>query len=114
MGENAVIIEGMGGDLAEHTLHSTVHGAGRVMSRTRARGNAKKGIQGEISEHAMQKWLKEAGVVLRGGGVDEAPQAYKRLDDVLGYHGDSIRVVNTLMPIGVAMAPSGTKDPYKD
>lgn len=114
MGENAVIIEGMGGDLAEHTLHSTVHGAGRVMSRTRAKGNAKKGIQGEISERAMQKWLSEAGVVLRGGGVDEAPQAYKRLTDVLGYHGDSIRVVHTLKPIGVAMAGPDVRDPYKD
>lgn len=84
------------------------------MSRTRAKGNKKKGIQGEISERAMQKWLSEAGVVLRGGGVDEAPQAYKRLTDVLGYHGDSIRVVHTLKPIGVAMAGPEVRDPYKD
>ena len=114
MGENAVIIEGMGGELAEHTLHSTVHGAGRVMSRTRAKGNPKKGVKGEISSLDMQKWLNEAGVVLRGGGVDEAPQAYKRLTDVLNYHGDSIRVMHTLKPIGVAMAGPEIRDPYKD
>ncbi|MBS1722443.1 MAG: RtcB family protein [Armatimonadetes bacterium] len=114
MGENAVIVEGVQSEMAEHTLHSTVHGAGRVMSRRRALGDKKKGIQGEISERAMQKWLQEAGVVLRGGGLDEAPQAYKRLPEVLAHHGDSIRVVHTLKPIGVAMAGPDVRDPYKD
>jgi tRNA-splicing ligase RtcB (3'-phosphate/5'-hydroxy nucleic acid ligase) len=51
---------------------------------------------------------------LRGGGPDEAPGAYKRLDAVLGHHGDSVRVLHRLRPLGVAMAGAGTFDPYKD
>ena len=51
---------------------------------------------------------------LRGGGVDESPHVYKRLDEVLGYHAASIRVLHTLIPIGVAMAGEREFDPYKD
>ena len=51
---------------------------------------------------------------LRGGGVDESPHVYKRLDTVLGHHAASIRVLHTLTPIGVAMAGEREFDPYKD
>lgn len=114
MGENAVIIEGVDHEDAKHTLYSTVHGAGRVMSRRAAIGDKKKGIQGRVTQHAMDRWIEDAGVVLRGGGVDEAPQAYKRLSEVLEYHGNTIRVLHNLKPIGVAMAGPNVKDPYKD
>src|ERR1700748_2704081 len=46
--------------------------------------------------------LDAAGVDRRGGGPDEAPGAYKRLDAVLGYHADSVRVLHRLRPLGVA------------
>ena len=49
----------------------------------------------------------------RGGGADEAPQCYKRLADVLAYHGETIDVLHTLRPVGVAMAGHDTFDPYK-
>jgi tRNA-splicing ligase RtcB (3'-phosphate/5'-hydroxy nucleic acid ligase) len=114
MGESAVIIEGVEGATSADALYSTVHGAGRVMGRRQAIGNPKKGIAGRVSPKAMLKWVEEAGVVLRGGGVDEAPQCYKRLPEVLAYHQDSIRVLHTLKPIGVAMAGADVKDPYKD
>jgi tRNA-splicing ligase RtcB len=52
--------------------------------------------------------------VLKGGAADEAPAAYKRLNDVLMYHNRTIAVTHTLFPIGVAMAGSDTFDPYKD
>jgi len=51
---------------------------------------------------------------LRGGAADEAPDAYKRLDQVLADHGDSIRVRHRLTPIGVAMAGPDIADPYRD
>ena len=114
MGESAVIIEGVEGATSADALYSTVHGAGRVMGRRQAIGNPKKGIAGRVSPKAMLKWVEEAGVVLRGGGVDEAPQCYKRLPEVLAFHQDSIRVLHTLKPIGVAMAGADVKDPYKD
>jgi hypothetical protein len=31
----------------------------------------------------MEDWVKEKGVVLRGGGLDESPHVYRRLPDVL-------------------------------
>jgi len=114
MGESAVIIEGVEGATSADALYSTVHGAGWVIGRRQAIGNPKKGIAGRVSPKAMLKWVEEAGVVLRGGGVDEAPQCYKRLPEVLAFHQDSIRVLHTLKPIGVAMAGADVKDPYKD
>ena len=62
----------------------------------------------------MQQELSAAGIELRGGAADEAPGAYKRLDQVLAAHGDTIEIVHRLTPLGVAMAGAETFDPYKD
>ena len=62
----------------------------------------------------MQARLREQGIVLMGGGADEAPEVYKRLPDVLDAHGDTIRVKHRLRPLGVAMAGRDVSDPYKD
>lgn len=119
MGENAVIIEGVDSPEAELSMRSTVHGAGRAMSRTAAKGktNRKTGeiiTAGAISREMMDQWVGRAGVVLRGGDLDEAPQAYKRLSEVLVHHAPSIRVIHQLQPIGVAMAGRDVFDPFKD
>ncbi len=121
MGDNAVIIEGVDSEESKQALYSTVHGAGRVMSRTQAAGKVRwrKGrpqriSEGRISRAAMEKWVREKGVCLRGGGCDEAPQAYRRLGDVLNHHRDTIRVLHELRPIGVAMAGEDVYDPFKD
>jgi len=123
MGDNSVILRGATGDSDEQRagLYSTVHGAGRVMSRTAARGKtkgwgpkAKLVAPGLISEPMMKEWLEEKGVILRGGGLDEAPQAYRRLPDVLAAQGTTIEVEHTLTPIVVVMAGADEFDPYKD
>jgi tRNA-splicing ligase RtcB len=62
----------------------------------------------------MNRWLERKGVVLRGGDLDEAPQAYRRLPDVLAAQGDTVEVLHTLRPLIVCMAPGNTVDPYKD
>jgi tRNA-splicing ligase RtcB len=62
----------------------------------------------------MEGWLQRSGVVLRGGGLDESPDCYKRLPEVLAAHGETIRVLHTLKPVGVAMAGANEFDPYKD
>jgi tRNA-splicing ligase RtcB len=83
----------------------------------RTQNLAKRMIQlsaGEIDRDAARHELVAAGVELRASGADEAPYAYKRLDAVLGYHAASIRIVQRLTPIGVAMAGAQTFDPYKD
>lgn len=54
------------------------------------------------------------GIELRGGGADEAPECYKRLDEVLAAHAGTIEIEHRLRPIGVAMAGADVFDPYKD
>ncbi len=120
MGDDAVIIEGVDSPVSREALFSTVHGAGRVMSRTAAKGRFMKQDgkrirqDGLVRRDAMMQWVEGKGVELRGGDVDEAPQAYRRLGDVLAAHAGTIRVLHTLRPLGVAMAGRGIVDPYKD
>ena len=120
MGDNAVIIEGIDSPISREALFSTIHGAGRIMSRTAAKGRfvkvGRKRIrqEGLVRHDEMMKWIADKGVVLRGGDLDEAPQAYRRLPDVLAAHAGTIRILHTLRPLGVAMAGRDTVDPYKD
>jgi hypothetical protein len=69
---------------------------------------------GVVDWPAVQERLRGQGIVLVGGGADEAPEVYKRLPDVLAAHGNTIRVKHTLRPLGVAMAGREVYDPYKD
>lgn len=85
------------------------------MGRMQAKGKWKKGRQvrsGRVTHEMMRKATR--GVVLRGGDLDEAPQVYRKLDDVLAAQGDSIEVVHELKPLIVCMAPPRTRDPYRD
>jgi tRNA-splicing ligase RtcB (3'-phosphate/5'-hydroxy nucleic acid ligase) len=127
MGEPAYIIEGIDSDEARAALFSTVHGAGRAMSRNEAAGK-KKWVRdpktgkkhpmriggGKINWEDTLAFLREQRIVLRGGAADEAPGAYKRLEEVLAYHAGTVRIVHQLIPIGVAMAGDEIEDPYKD
>jgi tRNA-splicing ligase RtcB len=96
MGDDAVIVRGVPPNVASEqvgesqraALYSTVHGAGRVMSRTQAAGkrNRRTGeviSPGRVSPEMMREWVTSKGVVLRGGGLDESPHVYRRLPDVL-------------------------------
>jgi tRNA-splicing ligase RtcB len=119
MGDVSVIIEGIENADAVHSLYSTVHGAGRVMGRMEAKGKVdrKTGAvtrAGKVTPDMMREWVTREGVELRGAGLDESPHCYKRLPEVLAAHGDSIRVLHKLRPIGVAMAGANEFDPYKD
>jgi tRNA-splicing ligase RtcB len=124
MGDDAVIIEGVDSDTSREALYSTVHGAGRVMGRNDAkRGRAIRDASGvvtgrdestKVTREMQNEWLARKGVILRGGDVDEAPQVYRRLPDVLSAHLGTIRVVHTLTPMVVVMAGREVRDPYKD
>jgi tRNA-splicing ligase RtcB (3'-phosphate/5'-hydroxy nucleic acid ligase) len=121
MGDISVILEGVDSDASKSALYSTVHGAGRVMSRTKAAGRSRwksgrkiRQSDGEISHDMMMDWVRRAGVELRGAGTDESPHVYKRLPDVLAAHEPTIRIRHTLRPIGVAMAGEDEYDPFKD
>ncbi len=106
MGDDAVIIEGVESEASKEALYSTVHGAGRIMSRTAAKGKfinedgKRIRKEGLVRHDEMMRWLHEKGVVLRGGDLDEAPQAYRRLPEVLGAHAGTIRVLHNAAPAG--------------
>lgn len=127
MGEQSVILEGVATGSSDEdadtmfkqqlALFSTVHGAGRVMGRMEAKGKFKNGVcvrEPKVTEAMMRGWLQRAHVELRGAGVDESPDCYKRLPEVLAEQGNTIRVLNILTPVGVAMAGKDEFDPYKD
>lgn len=117
MGSNAVILEGCESTDSVEALYSTVHGAGRVISRSKASGKFKKGklvTSGIVDWNLARAEVHARGVELRGAGADEAPECYKQLEDVLRYHGNTIKILHTLRPIGVAMASVDTYDPFKD
>jgi tRNA-splicing ligase RtcB len=121
MGDDAVILRGSmapeAREAQERALFSTVHGAGRVLSRTAAKGKIRKGKvlrAPEVDAEEMRRWLDRKGVVLRGADLDEAPQAYRRLDDVLAAQGATVEVLHRLRPLIVCMASGDTYDPYMD
>jgi tRNA-splicing ligase RtcB len=127
MGDDAVIVRGTLDVNASaevrvaqrEGLFSTVHGAGRVMSRTAAAGkrNRRTGrviSPGLVTPEMMQAWVREKGVILRGGGLDESPHAYRRLPSVLAAQQGTIEVLHTLRPLVVVMAGAEEYDPYKD
>jgi len=126
MEDQSVIIEGVDSSSSKEGLYSTVHGAGRVMSRTQAAGKKKwKRCEitgkkrpfiikpGLVDYKEVQKRVKVSGVELRGGGADESPECYKKLNEVLSFQEHTIKILYKLTPIGVAMA-GDTYDPYKD
>jgi tRNA-splicing ligase RtcB len=79
MGTASYVLVGRPGSM-EQSFGSTCHGAGRTMSRSRA----KKEIKGE----ELKARLKRLGIVVEGGSlaglVEEAPEAYKDVDEVVG------------------------------
>ena len=117
MGDIAAVVSGVDTVNARTAFRSTVHGAGRIMSRTAAKGRLKKGVvkvKGAVTRQMMSEKCKEFGVIVRGGDVDESPHVYRSLAGVLTEHLDSLAVRHVLRPIGVVMAGADVTDPYKD
>ena len=127
MGDISVIIKGVDSQKSRDALYSTVHGAGRLMSRTEAAGkvkwifNAQKGTkiptrvsEGKVNEVSMRQRIVNMGIELRGAGADEAPEVYRPLQSVLDFHSGTIVIEEVLQPKIVIMAGADTFDPYKD
>lgn len=125
MFDTSVIVRGQENHDSERALYSTIHGAGRVMSRRKALGKVKWKKQGGhrrpvvvspgvVDFRDTQRRARELGIELRGGGADESPECYKSLQEVIDSMGETIEVLFRLRPIGVAMAGAEVYDPYKD
>jgi len=118
MGDISVIVRGKDTDENRDAYYSTVHGAGRLMSRTQAAGRmnwkTRKRTGGQISPEQMRSAVESYGVELRGADTDESPFVYRKLQEVLDAHAETIEVLHVLKPIGVCMAGADEFDPYKD
>ena len=77
------------------SINSASHGAGRTMSRTRAKES--------LSAKEVRQQLKQAGVELIGSGLDEAPMAYKDIHAVMDAQRSLVEVVGSFTPKVVRM-----------
>jgi tRNA-splicing ligase RtcB len=96
MGDVGYVVRGKGNPAS---LNSASHGAGRQMSRNEAFKS--------ITRKMRDAYLRERGVKLLGGGLDESPQAYKRIDEVMAAQRDLVEIVARFQPRLVMM----TDDP---
>jgi tRNA-splicing ligase RtcB len=93
MGDPGYLVRGKG---VSQSLDSASHGAGRLMSR--------KSALNSISKPARDAYLKERGVTLLGAGLDESPQAYKPIEQVIAAQADLVEVLGKFSPRIVRMA----------
>jgi tRNA-splicing ligase RtcB len=83
------------------SVNSASHGAGRLMSRSKAMQS--------ITHNAMKDELKKHGVKLMGGGLDEAPFAYKNIELVMQSQQSLVDVVGKFTPKIVKMDGPSSK-----
>lgn len=159
MADTSLIVKGIDSEKSKEAFYSTVHGAGRVMSRTQAAGKKKfvkrykcgdyrncdgfvpyrelapneprpacpkcgkktlkyKGWEqvatGAVDFEAVKQRMIDNGIILKGAGADEAPEVYKKLEEVVKEHEGTIEILYKLRPLIVCMAGGDEFDPYKD
>ena len=93
------IVKGKG---EEASINSASHGAGRKLSRTAAMKT--------ITMNRMKDELHKHGVTLIGGGLDEAPFAYKDIDVVMQSQQALVDVVGKFTPKIVKMDGASHRD----
>lgn len=98
MASPGYVVRGKGSDAS---LHSASHGAGRVMSRTKAKTS--------FTWSAVKKQLAERNVTLLSAGIDEVPGVYKDIDAVMAQQTDLVDVVARFDPRIVKMALAGER-----
>ena len=96
MGTPGYVVRGKG---VAASLNSAAHGAGRRMSRTKAKEM--------FTWDVAQQFLRQRGVTLLSAGLDEVPMAYKDIDEVMAAQSDLVESLARFEPRLVKMAPSG-------
>lgn len=87
------VVRGLGN---ESSLNSAAHGAGRKMSRLKAKNS--------VTMSALKKELESEKVTLIGGSTEEAPMAYKDINLVMGSQSTLVKVEGKFIPRIVRMA----------
>lgn len=77
------------------SISSASHGAGRQMSRTKAKNT--------LDKNEVAQYLKDHGVEVIGSGLDEAPHAYKDINEVMKQQSDLVDVLGKFTPKIVRM-----------
>ncbi|HEX8464049.1 MAG TPA: RtcB family protein [Abditibacterium sp.] len=93
MADPGFVVRGRGN---AESLNSASHGAGRKMGRKQAINS--------LTSGERDRYLQERGVKLLGGGLDEAPQAYKNIEEVIAAQTDLVEVLGRFTPRIVRMA----------
>ncbi|MCE7063066.1 RtcB family protein [Dyadobacter sp. CY343] len=88
------------------SINSASHGAGRLMSRNKAFTNT--------TRSEMDRILKDAGIELIGGDLDESPMVYKNIDQVIAAQTDLVSVLAKFSPKIVRMADPNRKEGRED
>jgi tRNA-splicing ligase RtcB len=86
------IVSGKGNSQA---INSASHGAGRKLSRKRAKSS--------FTGSELKKVLKQKNITLIGGGTEEAPWAYKDLESVILSQNDLLNIEGKFYPQIVRM-----------
>ncbi|RMG78180.1 MAG: RtcB family protein, partial [Chloroflexi bacterium] len=92
MADPGFVVRGKG---VVDAIYSAAHGAGRQMSRKQATNT--------ITKTERDRLLQERGIILLGAGLDESPQAYKSIEDVMAAQSDLVEVVGRFEPAMVRM-----------
>jgi tRNA-splicing ligase RtcB (3'-phosphate/5'-hydroxy nucleic acid ligase) len=92
MGDEGYIVRGKGNS---ESMNSAAHGAGRLLSRKKARES--------ITRNLRDTYLKQRGISLLGGDLDESPQAYKPIAEVIAAQSDLIDIIGAFKPLIVRM-----------
>lgn len=95
MSSKGFIVSGKG---ETGSLNSASHGAGRQMSRRKAREN--------ISLQVLNENLKENGVKLIGGSVEECSNAYKNIETIIASQKELVHIEGSFLPKIVRMNKS--------
>lgn len=77
------------------SLSSASHGAGRAMSRQKAKE--------QFTQSALKKLLSQQGVTLIGGSVEEMPWAYKDINQIMPAQESLVEIQGRFMPRIVRM-----------
>ncbi len=98
MASPAYVVRGRG--VAE-SFDSASHGAGRRMSRKKAKDT--------FSWRAVRKDLEAQGVIVLAAGADEVPGVYKNIDDVMQAQQDLVEIIARFDPRIVQMCGDGSR-----
>ena len=98
MADPAYVVRGKGG---ANSLDSASHGAGRVLSRRKAKE--------KYTWKAVQNDLKKKGIQVLSAGADEVPGVYKNIDEVMQEQQDLVEPIARFDPRIVKMCDDGSK-----